>query len=122
LGRSTRFLADLAPQSHIVAINHWQDSPEHLRDPEFRAFAKRFWPSRGSDKGVRNRSFGVGLVTGGDFQAAPTPLFGPQNQIGAQRVAFNISAHPEEMAEEGFESSLVQMTRSCGTTVSVPAR
>jgi predicted O-methyltransferase YrrM len=43
LGRSTRFLADLIPQAHIVAIDHWQGSPEHLRDPELAAFLPRLY-------------------------------------------------------------------------------
>jgi len=33
-GRSTRFLAGQAPQATIVAIDHWQGSPEHFNDPE----------------------------------------------------------------------------------------
>ena len=43
LGRSTRFLADLAPQSHVVAIDHWEGSPEHLLDPELAAFLPRLY-------------------------------------------------------------------------------
>jgi hypothetical protein len=34
LGRSTRFLCELAPKSRVIAIDHWQGSPEHGRDPE----------------------------------------------------------------------------------------
>lgn len=34
LGRSTRFLADLAPRAKVIAIDHWQGSPEHTDDPE----------------------------------------------------------------------------------------
>lgn len=33
-GRSTRFLASLAPNATIVAIDHWQGSPEHAEDAE----------------------------------------------------------------------------------------
>lgn len=33
-GRSTRFLAGLAPRATIVAIDHWLGSPEHADDPE----------------------------------------------------------------------------------------
>jgi predicted O-methyltransferase YrrM len=34
VGLSTRFLADLAPQATIVAIDHWRGSPEHFTDPK----------------------------------------------------------------------------------------
>jgi hypothetical protein len=36
-GRSTRFLAGLAPSATIIAIDHWQGSPEHTEDPELSA-------------------------------------------------------------------------------------
>lgn len=38
LGRSTRLLANLAPRAKIIAIDHWQGSPEHRQDPELAAF------------------------------------------------------------------------------------
>jgi hypothetical protein len=34
LGRSTRFLANLAPGATVIAIDHWDGSPEHRKDPE----------------------------------------------------------------------------------------
>ncbi len=34
LGLSTRFIADRAPQATVVAVDHWQGSPEHHRRPE----------------------------------------------------------------------------------------
>lgn len=37
-GRSTRFLAGLAPQAMVVAIDHWNGSPEHEGDPELAEF------------------------------------------------------------------------------------
>jgi hypothetical protein len=36
-GRSTRFLAGLAPSATIIAIDHWQGSPEHSDDAELSA-------------------------------------------------------------------------------------
>ena len=33
-GRSTRFLAGLAPKATVIAIDHWKGSPEHEQDPE----------------------------------------------------------------------------------------
>jgi hypothetical protein len=35
VGRSTRYLANLAPQASVIAIDHWQGRLEHLGDPEF---------------------------------------------------------------------------------------
>jgi predicted O-methyltransferase YrrM len=37
-GRSTRFLAGLARQATIVAIDHWEGSPEHHEDAELAPF------------------------------------------------------------------------------------
>ena len=65
-----------------------------------------------------------GRSAGPPIQTAPTPLFGPRNQIGAQGVAFDVSTHRKKMPvlldRKGFESSLVQVARSRGTAVSVP--
>lgn len=33
-GRSTRYLANLAPRANVIAIDHWQGSTEHLADPQ----------------------------------------------------------------------------------------
>jgi hypothetical protein len=54
VGRSTRFLADLAPNAVIVAIDHWEGSPEHHEDPElakalphlYEAFLAESWDYR----------------------------------------------------------------------------
>ena len=42
-GRSTRFLADLAPQAAVVAIDHWEGSIEHAQDPELVALLPRLF-------------------------------------------------------------------------------
>jgi len=54
LGLSTRFLAHRAPHATIIAVDHWQGSPEHQRDPElkqllptlFEEFVASCWPYR----------------------------------------------------------------------------
>jgi hypothetical protein len=35
LGLSTRFIASRAPRATVIAIDHWQGSPEHLQDPRY---------------------------------------------------------------------------------------
>jgi predicted O-methyltransferase YrrM len=42
-GRSTRYIADLAPRARVVAIDHWEGSAEHARDPELAAFLPRLY-------------------------------------------------------------------------------
>ncbi|MBI3866030.1 MAG: class I SAM-dependent methyltransferase [Planctomycetia bacterium] len=42
-GRSTRFLAELAPSATIVAVDHWEGSPEHRTDPELRDALPRLY-------------------------------------------------------------------------------
>ena len=42
-GRSTRHLATLAPQATIIAIDHWQGSPEHQADPELARVLPRLY-------------------------------------------------------------------------------
>jgi predicted O-methyltransferase YrrM len=42
-GRSTRYLADLAPRASIVAIDHWEGSVEHEQDPELAEFLPRLF-------------------------------------------------------------------------------
>jgi glycosyltransferase involved in cell wall biosynthesis len=54
LGLSTRFIADRAPNAVIVSVDHWQGSPEHREQPEFRSllptlydsFLSLCWPYR----------------------------------------------------------------------------
>ena len=43
VGRSTRFLANLAPQATVIAIDHWQGSPEHKDDPELAQLLPRLY-------------------------------------------------------------------------------
>ena len=43
LGRSTRFLCDLAPAAHVIAIDHWQGSPEHTQDAELQPLLPRLY-------------------------------------------------------------------------------
>ena len=43
VGRSTRFLANLAPQAKVIAIDHWQGSPEHKEDPELAQLLPRLY-------------------------------------------------------------------------------
>ena len=83
-------------------------------------------PNRRPPKGPWRQSVRIGGRSAGPpRETAPTPLSGPQNQIGAECVAFDVSAHRQKMDirldREGFEASLVQVTRSRGTAVSVPA-
>jgi hypothetical protein len=42
-GRSTRFLAGLAPQTTVIAIDHWEGSPEHKTDPELAEFLPQLY-------------------------------------------------------------------------------
>jgi predicted O-methyltransferase YrrM len=42
-GRSTRFLADLAPHAAVVAVDHWEGSVEHTQDPELAAMLPRLF-------------------------------------------------------------------------------
>lgn len=63
-GRSTRFLAGLAPKATIIAIDHWEGSQEHLDDPELAAalphlyetFLSESWNYRDQIIPVRLRS------------------------------------------------------------------
>ena len=43
VGRSTRYLANLAPRANIIAIDHWQGSPEHKADAELSPFLPRLY-------------------------------------------------------------------------------
>jgi hypothetical protein len=43
LGRSTRFLADLAPRGTVIAIDHWEGSPEHHKDGELAELLPRLY-------------------------------------------------------------------------------
>ncbi len=43
VGRSTRLLANLAPQATVIAIDHWQGSPEHQDDPELAQLLPRLY-------------------------------------------------------------------------------
>jgi hypothetical protein len=43
IGRSTRYLANLAPQATVVAIDHWQGSEEHKADAELSPFLPRLY-------------------------------------------------------------------------------
>ena len=42
-GRSTRHLANLAPRATVIAIDHWQGSPEHKSDAELAPFLPRLF-------------------------------------------------------------------------------
>ena len=37
VGLSTRFIADRAPKAVVIAIDHWCGSPEHQREPAWKA-------------------------------------------------------------------------------------
>ena len=37
VGLSTRFIADRAPNAVVIAIDHWCGSPEHQRNPSWKA-------------------------------------------------------------------------------------
>jgi len=58
-------------------------------------------------------------------QATPPPLLGALNQVGAQRVALNVTANGEEMGvllhDEGLKAPLIQMTGTCSRAMRVPA-
>ena len=43
VGRSTRYIANLAPRASIIAIDHWQGSPEHKADPQLSQFLPRLY-------------------------------------------------------------------------------
>lgn len=63
-GRSTRFLANLAPQATVIAIDHWEGSPEHKEDPKlaqllprlYETFLSECWSYRDQIIPVRARS------------------------------------------------------------------
>ena len=63
-GRSTRFLADLAPQATVIAIDHWEGSPEHKEDPNlapllprlYETFLSECWAHRDQIIPVKMRS------------------------------------------------------------------
>jgi hypothetical protein len=42
-GRSTRYIADLAPQARVIAVDHWEGSAEHAQDPELAALLPRLY-------------------------------------------------------------------------------
>ncbi len=42
-GRSARFLSSLAPGATVVAIDHWEGSPEHKNDPQLAPFLSRLY-------------------------------------------------------------------------------
>lgn len=52
MGKSTRWLANQAPQATVIAVDHWQGSPEHVNDENYRkliptlydTFIKGCWP------------------------------------------------------------------------------
>ena len=37
LGMSSRFIADHAPNAHVISIDHWEGSPEHRNQDQFQA-------------------------------------------------------------------------------------
>jgi hypothetical protein len=43
LGMSARYIADLAPNALVIAIDHWKGSPEHQQKPEWRAMLPRLY-------------------------------------------------------------------------------
>lgn len=56
LGRSTRFLCDLAPNARVVAIDHWKGNPENHRDPELVPLLPHLYETFLSESwGYRNR-------------------------------------------------------------------
>jgi GT2 family glycosyltransferase/tetratricopeptide (TPR) repeat protein/2-polyprenyl-3-methyl-5-hydroxy-6-metoxy-1,4-benzoquinol methylase len=45
LGKSTRFIADNAPNARVIAIDHWQGSPEHQKRAEWREMLPNLYES-----------------------------------------------------------------------------
>jgi hypothetical protein len=43
LGLSTRFIASRAPRAAVIAIDHWQGSPEHQHDPALRELLPKLY-------------------------------------------------------------------------------
>jgi hypothetical protein len=63
-GRTTRFLADQAPHATLIAVDHWEGSPEHFADPElapalgrlYEAFLTECWEYRDRIIPLRSKS------------------------------------------------------------------
>jgi hypothetical protein len=71
LGRSTRFIAESAPNSVVISVDHWEGSEEHHHDPVTRAmlpslydtFLSSCWEHRGKIVPVRLRTIeGLNLI------------------------------------------------------------
>ena len=43
LGLSTRFIASRAPRAAVIAVDHWQGSPEHQHDPALRELLPKLY-------------------------------------------------------------------------------
>ncbi len=82
LGRSTRFIADHAPNAVVVSIDHWQGSPEHRISSEWRdmlptlyeTFLSLCWPYRERIVPLRMTTL-EGLRMVGQFALAPDLIF-----------------------------------------------
>jgi hypothetical protein len=64
IGRSSRYLANLAPRANVIAVDHWQGTPEHQADPElapaiprlYETFLSECWDYRSQIIPVRTDS------------------------------------------------------------------
>jgi hypothetical protein len=82
LGRSTRYIADLAPKARIAAIDHWVGSPEHTHDPElvpllprlYETFLSESWDYRDRVIPVKAKSV-EGLKKVADAGLTPDLIF-----------------------------------------------
>lgn len=76
------------------------------------------WPCR--QQLFFNRRSGVPAI-----ETAPTPVFRTFHQLRPQSIAFRIPAHRQKVVivlnRKRFESPLIQMTRTSGFAMSVPA-
>jgi hypothetical protein len=73
---------------------------------------------------VEQAGHGAGVFRA-DVQGTPAPIFGFFGEIGAEGIAFNVSAYGEKMAVflygEALESALVEVAAALAVAMGVPA-
>jgi hypothetical protein len=108
LGMSTRFIADLAPNATVISIDHWQGSPEHRANDDYRpllstlydTFLALCWRYRDQIVPLRMSTL-EGLRTLAEYGLAPDVVF-----IDAEHSFDAVSAELE-MARRLFPRALL---------------